>query len=73
MAFTGSERQQHVRGLATVQVVTRYSLSPFRVWLNRGYGLTTGADGKSGCWLLTLECMEFGEEAARGDFLIEFQ
>ena len=49
-----------------VQVVIRYSLSPFRVWLNRDYGLTTGADGKSGCWLLTLECMEFGEEAARG-------
>ena len=70
---TFQRKQQHTRGLATVQVVTRYNLSPFRDWLNRGYGLTTGADGKSVCWLLTLECMEFGEEAARGDFLIEFQ
>ncbi len=65
---TVSEKQQHVRGLATVQVVTRYNLSPFRDWLNRGYGLTTGADGKDVCWLLFADCMEFGEEAARVTF-----
>ena len=56
-----------------VRFVIRYSLSPFRDWLIRDYGLTTRADGKNVCWLIVLECMEFGEEAARGDFLIEFQ
>ena len=53
-----------------VRFVIRYSLSPFRDWLNRDYGLITRAHGKNVCRLLTGDVWE---EAARGDFLIDFQ
>ena len=43
---TFQQKQQHVRGSAMVRSLTRYCLSPFRDWQNRGYGLITRADGK---------------------------
>ena len=49
MALHPCKPDRHVRWLAMVQVVIRYSLSPFRDWLNRDYGLTTRADGKRMC------------------------
>ena len=48
-----------------VRFVIRYSLSPFRDWLNRDYGLITRAHGKNVCRLLTLDVWE---EAARVTF-----
>ena len=54
-----------------VQVVIRYSLSPFRDWLNRDYGLTTGAHGKNVCRLLLLDV--WGGGCSSDFFLLIFQ
>ena len=52
-----------------VRFVIRYSLSPFRDWLNRDYGLITRAHGKSVCWLIVLDVLE---EVLEVTFLVKF-